>query len=377
MLNFKVFLSILLLAVLKRTECVQPNSTETYPSYSSLIDGSLHLYWKHENETITFELHFKTLNWVAFGVDNGQQDKDRKSDLVVASLAKNGIGYFADKKLADGKIKRDSVHNWFLLDAFNSDEFTVYKFKRNIKLVCDGNTEDLDISSGENHVIFSTGESESEIEDINTFSTKSITFLEENLGPFGCVKVEKLTFTSSPSGVYSNFDDLVNDGGYRLYWNYTKTDFIGEIHVRTLGWVGFGLSPTGGMDKSDVVIGWIKDGVANFTDRFINGQTTPVIDKNQDWKLLSFAELNGYTIFKFQRPIKLCDAEDRTIEEGTPNVIFAWGDNDPAPGEDISYHKNHRLSKRISLISNPSSSNQLPADTEEIDFTIQNVIHFK
>ena len=65
---------------------------------------------------------------------------------------------------------------------------------------------------------------------------------------------------------YSNQFDLIN-GIYRFYWNFTSSDLIGEIHVKTSGWVGFGLSPNGGMDGSDVIIGWINDndGSVNFT----------------------------------------------------------------------------------------------------------------
>lgn len=70
------------------------------------------------------------------------------------------------------------------------------------------------------------------------------------------------------------------------------------------------------MNGSDVVIGWIKNGVANFTDRFIIGRTVK-IDKNQNWQLLKYAETNGFTIFKFKRDITLCDPEDLTID-----VIF-------------------------------------------------------
>ena len=48
-------------------------------------------------------------------------------------------------------------------------------------------------------------------------------------------------------------------------------------------------------------------------DRFINGRDVK-IDQNQNVKLLYSSESNGYTILKFSRPIKLCDADDRTIE---------------------------------------------------------------
>ena len=72
-------------------------------------------------------------------------------------------------------------------------------------------------------------------------------------------------FTSTPTAYYNNYIDLALNGQYRFYWNFTSTDLIGEIHCRTSGWVGFGLSPNGNMDKSDVVIGWISNGVTNFT----------------------------------------------------------------------------------------------------------------
>ena len=49
---------------------------------------------------------------------------------------------------------------------------------------------------------------------------------------------------------------------YELYWDF---DNVAETisfaaRVKTLGWVGFGLSPNGGMIGSDVVIGWVVPG---------------------------------------------------------------------------------------------------------------------
>ena len=49
---------------------------------------------------------------------------------------------------------------------------------------------------------------------------------------------------------------------YTLYWNFSTAEsetitFVAK--VRTNGWVGFGVSPNGGMINSDVVIGWVND----------------------------------------------------------------------------------------------------------------------
>ena len=117
-----------------------------------------------------------------------------------------------------------------------------------------------------------------------------------------------------------------------------SSDMIGEIHCKTDGWVGFGLSPNGGMDSSDVVIAWSRNGSANFTvrikrflyqslilsqklifvfffiqDRYIQRRDV-FIDKHQDWFLLKSLKSNGYSIYQFKRPVVLSDSEDRTIE---------------------------------------------------------------
>lgn len=48
---------------------------------------------------------------------------------------------------------------------------------------------------------------------------------------------------------------------YTLYWNFSVAaetiSFV--VNVSTNGWVGFGVSPNGGMVNSDVVIGWVND----------------------------------------------------------------------------------------------------------------------
>ena len=63
--------------------------------------------------------------------------------------------------------------------------------------------------------------------------------------------------------------DLLSDasrGYYTLHWTFSeeeKTIYF-AVNVSTNGWVGFGLSPKGGMVNSDVVIGWISNGVPFF-----------------------------------------------------------------------------------------------------------------
>ena len=48
---------------------------------------------------------------------------------------------------------------------------------------------------------------------------------------------------------------------YTLYWNFSTSEqtIAFAVKARTNGWVGFGVSPNGGMVNSDVVIGWVND----------------------------------------------------------------------------------------------------------------------
>ena len=61
----------------------------------------------------------------------------------------------------------------------------------------------------------------------------------------------------NPTDYYADFTDLV-DEIYRIYWNTTDKDLIAEIHCLTNSWVGFGISPNGKMNKSNVLIGWLN-----------------------------------------------------------------------------------------------------------------------
>jgi len=48
---------------------------------------------------------------------------------------------------------------------------------------------------------------------------------------------------------------------YFLQWKFDedRKEITFQVQVETLGWVGFGLSPSGGMEGSDIVIAWVDD----------------------------------------------------------------------------------------------------------------------
>ena len=66
---------------------------------------------------------------------------------------------------------------------------------------------------------------------------------------------------STLAAEYSNFKPLVSPT-YELYWNFEAAtqNLSIAVRVQTTGWIGFGISPNGGMPNSDVVTGWVTSG---------------------------------------------------------------------------------------------------------------------
>lgn len=102
-----------------------------------------------------------------------------------------------------------------------------------------------------------------------------------------------------PSEVYTHSAVADEDEPYqyKLFWRRIGDDEIQfEAHCKTTGWVGFGLSPNGGMTDADIVIGWVKNGFGYLKDTYATGFKTPIEDAVQDYVLLDAAEIDGYMI---------------------------------------------------------------------------------
>jgi hypothetical protein len=116
-----------------------------------------------------------------------------------------------------------------------------------------------------------------------------------------------------------------------LSWNYTATDITFKLVVTTTGWVGFGLSPNGGMLNSDIIFALPKaDGSVEITDRHIDGSYKLLVDTVVNWRQLFFSQSNGLTTFIFTRKLKVCNPEQPPAEinidvSPTSYVIYASG----------------------------------------------------
>ncbi|CAG0896875.1 unnamed protein product [Darwinula stevensoni] len=127
-----------------------------------------------------------------------------------------------------------------------------------------------------------------------------------------------------------------------------------EYTVQTLGWIGLGFSPTGGMRDSDVITAWIKDGQVFFADRHVPvDHELPRVDDVPNYNLISAVETGTATVIRFTREFDTCDLDqDYYITNDTVRVIFAYGDADPE-GEDPYYHEGNRGTKSIYLLDPP------------------------
>ena len=73
---------------------------------------------------------------------------------------------------------------------------------------------------------------------------------------------------------------------YTLYWNFDTAEqtITFAVKARTNGWVGFGISPNGGMVNSDVVIGWVN----NEGQAFLDVSYELIIISNREYIALSY-----------------------------------------------------------------------------------------
>ncbi|XP_067660203.1 DBH-like monooxygenase protein 1 homolog [Haliotis asinina] len=179
----------------------------------------------------------------------------------------------------------------------------------------------------------------------------------------------------TPTETYSRFAQMDVSGNYFLFWRANSTHIHFETHVKTRGYVGFGISSNGNMYPADVVIGWVKDGKVHFQDRHTIGFYEPITDDSQDWTLIAGFE-NGFgTVLKFSRALDTCDEkQDFVIKDGTTRVIFSYHPDDPIHETGLTYHGHGRRgSKSLLLLDLNPTVKELPADTKHFDMKNQEV----
>lgn len=172
---------------------------------------------------------------------------------------------------------------------------------------------------------------------------------------------------------FDHTEILDESGNYILFWNANDTHVVFEVHVKTKGYVGFGISDNGNMFPGDVVVGFVKDGYTYFAD-YHTTRNWPVIDKSQDWFILHGEENEFGTVLKFVRKINTCDsAEDLVIQEETNRIIYSYGEYDPMSWTSLYYHgPSTRGTKSLSLLGATKAPASLESDISIYEFLNQN-----
>ncbi|XP_033732845.1 DBH-like monooxygenase protein 1 [Pecten maximus] len=183
--------------------------------------------------------------------------------------------------------------------------------------------------------------------------------------------------TDGPTQTYEHRKQLDQDGDYILFWRTNDTHITFETHVKTHGYVGFGISRTGGMFPADVVFGWVADGKAFLKDCHTIGYVAPIVDTSQDWLLEYGAETDENTILKFTRKIDTCDSDDIKITDDTAKLIFSYHPDDPASMTSLPWHgTSRRGTKSLMLLSTTLSqeASGMPDNVITHDFLNQHYL---
>lgn len=121
---------------------------------------------------------------------------------------------------------------------------------------------------------------------------------------------------------------LIKPDQYILYWDSNGTDIIFETHVKGDNiWSAFGISPTGTMEKANMVVSYLNpNGSCNFSDRFSN--ITGSVEKNgvPQWFLIGCESSNGTLISRFTRKLMIENkgVNHVDITESELFLIFAY-----------------------------------------------------
>ncbi|XP_032647488.1 DBH-like monooxygenase protein 1 [Chelonoidis abingdonii] len=180
-----------------------------------------------------------------------------------------------------------------------------------------------------------------------------------------------LPAATAAAGRYPHSAVLDGAAGYRLLWGHQGSSISFRLEVRTQGYVGFGLSPTGAMAAADIVVGGVARGKPYLQDYFTDANRALKRDSQQDYHLEYAMENSTHTILAFSRELHTCDTNDKSITESTVRVIWAYHHKDMGEAGQ-NYHGSNRGSKSLRLL-NPEKKNVISASLAYFDLTNQDV----
>jgi hypothetical protein len=124
------------------------------------------------------------------------------------------------------------------------------------------------------------------------------------------------------------------DSKYTLYWNYSNTNLTARLQLIDVSpfntWISFGITNDGSLERSDVIVAYLRSGLI---PAFIDGhfvEDTLVIqpDESQTWAYTGSGSNSTSFYIDFTRYILLKNIDpvgDINIVTGTPYISWAYG----------------------------------------------------
>eukprot|EP01084_Bolivina_argentea_P124917 221375_1 len=170
---------------------------------------------------------------------------------------------------------------------------------------------------------------------------------------------------------FEHFVFLDSPKYFKIYWTQHDNDTITfGMQVNSTGWVALGISDKGQMPGSDISFGWIddNDGKVYLQDRYASSRSRPIYDSEQNLELLDGEQIEGSTRIKFRRDNFLCNEHDKSIEEGTTKLIFAWNNNDPIYDDEYSIFPHEACCMGSKSINLHQKVSEIELDFDNLDF---------
>ncbi|XP_078511753.1 putative DBH-like monooxygenase protein 2 [Lissotriton helveticus] len=140
------------------------------------------------------------------------------------------------------------------------------------------------------------------------------------------------------------------EGTVVVRWGFNKAnkDITFQVEAQTHGWIGFGLSPSGGMTGADIAIGGVwPNQTTYFGDYHAIGHIKPILDPMQNFRLISVTENETSTTMRYTRKFRTCDPDDVDVTANTQRIIAAFGKTD-----NLQYHgSNQHFQASVQLLS--------------------------
>jgi len=142
---------------------------------------------------------------------------------------------------------------------------------------------------------------------------------------FGFLLLSALLLAVLAEGGIVTRHELLKPEEYFVEWRVdTVEEYINfTITARTKGYLGLGLSYTGGMASADIVTAGVdSNGSCYVQDRFARGEMTPEIDEQQDWTCFQGVENATHTQVVIGRKLNTCDKKDIPINVIHPSILL-------------------------------------------------------